>query len=57
MIIDKNGLNITIKDGDSDEDGKIIIDENGIDVDIKDKDENFEMKINEDGVHIKKDDN
>ena len=57
VIIDKNGLNITIKDGDNDEDSKIIIDENGIDVDIKDKDENFEMKINEDGVHVKKDDN
>ncbi|VAW14070.1 Glutamate synthase [NADPH] large chain [hydrothermal vent metagenome] len=41
-----------------DQKGHIIINEEGIDINIKDEDgENFEMKINEDGVKIRANDN
>ena len=42
---------------DEDQRNKIIIDENGIDIDIKDGGDSFEMKINEDGIHIKTEEN
>lgn len=37
--------------------GHIIINENGVDIDIKDKNDNIKVKINEQGVQIKSDDN
>lgn len=37
--------------------GHIIINENGVDIDIKDKNDNIQVKINEQGVQIKSDDN
>ena len=40
-----------------DEDGRIIINGEGVDIDIKDNGDSFKMKIDEDGVKIKTDDN
>ncbi|EAR01723.1 hypothetical protein FB2170_14383 [Maribacter sp. HTCC2170] len=46
-----------IEDEDEEGDNHIIINGEGIDIDIKDNGDSFEMKINEDGVKIKADDN
>ena len=45
-----------LKNRDDDE-NHIIINEDGIDIDVKDGGESFKMKIDEDGVEIKADDN
>jgi len=44
-------------DEEDDEDGRIIINGDGVDIDIKDNGDSFKMKIDEDGVKIKTDDN
>ena len=42
------------RDSWDDDEGRIIIDEDGLDIDIKDNNgDSFEMKIDEDGVKIK----
>lgn len=56
-LICQNCPEIEEEDEDHDERNKIIIDENGIDIDIKDGQDSFEMKINEDGIHIKTEEN
>ena len=40
-----------------DENGRIIINGNGVDIDIKDDGDSFKMKIDEDGVKIKTNEN
>ncbi|MGB5430681.1 MAG: hypothetical protein WBM94_13490, partial [Eudoraea sp.] len=45
------------EEDDEDEDGRIIINGDGVDIDIKDNGDSFKMKIDEDGVKIKTDDN
>ncbi|WP_445385378.1 PspC domain-containing protein [Robiginitalea sp. IMCC44478] len=37
--------------------GRIILDENGLDVDLKDEQDSFKMKIDEDGIQIKAEEN
>jgi len=54
VIINENGINITINEEGNGENGTIIIDKNGLDIDIKEEEDSFEMKIDEDGVKIKK---
>ncbi|MDG1573392.1 PspC domain-containing protein [Robiginitalea sp. M366] len=41
---------------DGDGEGHIIIDENGVDIDLNDSGDSFKMKINEDGVRIRAND-
>lgn len=50
IIIDKNGIDINIKD--TDENGKIIINEDGIDIDVRDNGESFQLKVDENGVQM-----
>lgn len=45
------------EDEGQDDRNKIIIDENGIDIDIKDDQDSFQMKIDEDGISIKTEEN
>ena len=42
---------------DEDNNGRIIIDENGVDINIKDDADSFEMKIDEEGLKIKAEEN
>ncbi|MFD0965025.1 PspC domain-containing protein [Pseudofulvibacter geojedonensis] len=53
VIINENGLNINISEGD--EKGKVIIDGNGIDIDVNNDEESVKVKIDENGIKIKKD--
>jgi phage shock protein PspC (stress-responsive transcriptional regulator) len=45
------------QEDDEDENGRIIINEDGVDIDIKDNGDSFKMKIDENGLKIKTNDN
>lgn len=49
VIIDGNGIRIIDSDGE-----KVIIDRNGLDINVEEEGEQIKMKIDEDGIKIKK---
>ena len=51
VIVDEDGIRITS------DDGKVIVDENGLDINLANDGKHFEMKIDENGLKIKSDQN